>query len=34
VPGTYAGPGPIADLLAQYPRLRLIVAHLGMPEYH
>jgi predicted TIM-barrel fold metal-dependent hydrolase len=34
VPGAYTGPGPIADLLAQHPRLRLIVAHLGMSEYH
>jgi len=33
VPGRYTGPGPIADLLAHYPRLRLIIAHLGMPEY-
>jgi len=33
VPGTYTGPGPIAELLARHPRLRLIVAHLGMPEY-
>lgn len=32
-PGAYTGPGPIADLLARHPRLRLIVAHLGMPEY-
>jgi hypothetical protein len=34
VPGAFTGPGPIADLLARHPRLRLIVAHLGMPEYH
>lgn len=34
VPAAYTGPAPIADLLAQHPRLRLIVAHLGMPEYH
>ncbi len=27
------GPGPIAALLARHPRLRLVVAHLGMPEY-
>jgi len=33
VPGAYTGPGPTARLLARYPRLRLIVAHLGMPEY-
>lgn len=34
VPGAHTGPGPIADLLARHLRLRLIVAHLGMPEYH
>jgi predicted TIM-barrel fold metal-dependent hydrolase len=33
VPGNHTGPGPIAEVLARYPRLRLIVAHLGMPEY-
>ncbi|HEU4425083.1 MAG TPA: amidohydrolase family protein [Pilimelia sp.] len=33
VPGTYTGPGPISDLLAHHPRLPLIIAHLGMPEY-
>jgi predicted TIM-barrel fold metal-dependent hydrolase len=33
VPGAYTGPGPIARLLARHPRLRLVVAHLGMPEY-
>jgi uncharacterized protein len=33
VPGNHTGPGPIAKLLARFPRLRLIVAHLGMPEY-
>jgi hypothetical protein len=33
VPGAYTGPGPIAQLLARHPQLRLIVAHLGMPEY-
>jgi uncharacterized protein len=32
-PGAHTGPGPIAELLARHPRLRLIVAHLGMPEY-
>ncbi len=29
----FTGPGPIAALLARHPRLRLVVAHLGMPEY-
>jgi len=33
VRGRYTGPGPIATLLARHPSLRLIVAHLGMPEY-
>ena len=27
------GPGPVADLLARHPRLRLVVAHAGAPEY-
>ncbi|MFE7410702.1 amidohydrolase family protein [Streptomyces laurentii] len=33
VPGPHTGPGPVGTLLARHPRLRLIVAHLGMPEY-
>jgi uncharacterized protein len=33
VPGAHTGPGPIAALLARHPRLPLVVAHLGMPEY-
>ncbi|MER6688418.1 amidohydrolase family protein [Streptomyces minutiscleroticus] len=32
-PGRHTGPGPIARVLARHPRLRLVVAHLGMPEY-
>jgi predicted TIM-barrel fold metal-dependent hydrolase len=32
-PGPFTGPGPIATLLDRHPRLPLIVAHLGMPEY-
>nr|BFE78688.1 amidohydrolase family protein [Planobispora longispora] len=32
-PGRYTGPGPVGRLLARHPRLRLIVAHMGMPEY-
>ncbi|WP_051652723.1 amidohydrolase family protein [Kitasatospora cheerisanensis] len=32
-PGRFTGPGPAAQVLAAHPRLRLIVAHLGMPEY-
>ena len=33
VPGRFTGPGPVGALLARHPRLRLVVAHLGMPEY-
>jgi uncharacterized protein len=33
VPGRFTGPGPIARTLARHPALRLVVAHLGMPEY-
>ncbi|MFD8307226.1 amidohydrolase family protein [Streptomyces sp. NPDC059690] len=32
-PGTYTGPEPIARVLARHPRLRLVIAHMGMPEY-
>ncbi|EOM75300.1 amidohydrolase [Rhodococcus rhodnii] len=32
-PGRYTGPGPVADVLARHSRLRLVVAHMGMPEY-
>ncbi|MGV0806317.1 amidohydrolase family protein [Mycolicibacterium setense] len=32
-PGDFTGPEPIAGLLSRYPRLALIVAHMGMPEY-
>lgn len=32
-PGEYTGPGPVTALLGRHPRLRLIVAHMGMPEY-
>ena len=32
-PGRYTGPAPMEALLARYPRLRLVVAHLGWPEY-
>jgi predicted TIM-barrel fold metal-dependent hydrolase len=32
-PGKYTGPQPVGRLLARHPRLRLIVAHMGMPEY-
>jgi predicted TIM-barrel fold metal-dependent hydrolase len=32
-PGRHTGPGPLAAVLARFPRLRVVVAHLGMPEY-
>jgi predicted TIM-barrel fold metal-dependent hydrolase len=32
-PGAYTGPDPIAELLRRFPRLPLIIAHMGMPEY-
>ncbi len=32
-PGRHTGPAPIGRVLARHPGLRLIVAHLGMPEY-
>ncbi|MFE1546665.1 amidohydrolase family protein [Streptomyces sp. NPDC058718] len=32
-PGKYTGPGPMGRLLGRHPRLRVIVAHMGMPEY-
>lgn len=32
-PGRFTGPGPIRELLRRFPRLRLVIAHMGMPEY-
>ena len=32
-PGAHTGPAPVQELLARHPRLRLVIAHLGMPEY-
>ncbi|MFE7856131.1 amidohydrolase family protein [Streptomyces sp. NPDC057403] len=32
-PGKHTGPEPIARVLARHPRLRLVIAHMGMPEY-
>lgn len=32
-PGEHTGPEPIARVLARHPRLRLVIAHMGMPEY-
>ena len=31
--GRHTGPEPIARVLARHPRLPLVVAHMGMPEY-
>jgi hypothetical protein len=31
--GEFTGPAPIATLLERFPRLCLIIAHIGMPEY-
>jgi hypothetical protein len=33
-PGRHTGPAPVAALLRRFPRLVLVVAHLGMPEHH
>jgi len=33
VAGRFTGPGPVGKLMDRYPALRLVVAHLGMPEY-
>ncbi|MEU3459025.1 amidohydrolase family protein [Streptomyces sp. NPDC006733] len=33
VPGAFTGPGPIARVLERHPGLRLVVAHMGMPDY-
>lgn len=32
-PGKHTGPEPIGHVLARHPRLRLVVAHMGLPEY-
>lgn len=32
-PGRFTGPEPIRAVLRRHPRLQLIIAHLGMPEY-
>jgi hypothetical protein len=29
----YTGPEPVAELLSRFPRLALVIAHLGAPEY-
>ena len=33
VPTEFTGPGPVAELLTRHPRLRLVIAHAGAPEY-
>lgn len=33
VPGRHTGVEPMAEVLRRHPRLRLVVAHAGMPEY-
>jgi predicted TIM-barrel fold metal-dependent hydrolase len=32
--GTHTGPAAVLRLLGRHPSLRLVIAHLGMPEYH
>ncbi|MBF6137460.1 amidohydrolase [Nocardia otitidiscaviarum] len=32
-PGAFTGPEPMAELLRRFPRLTLIIAHMGSPEY-
>lgn len=32
-PGEFTGPRIIAEVLARHPRLTMVIAHLGMPEY-
>ena len=33
-PGEHTGPRPVAELLRRHPGLVLVIAHLGMSEYH
>ncbi|WP_344470489.1 amidohydrolase family protein [Nonomuraea monospora] len=33
VPGGFVGAGPVGAVLRRHPALRLVIAHLGMPEY-
>jgi predicted TIM-barrel fold metal-dependent hydrolase len=33
LPGAFTGPGPIGEVLRRHPRLTLVVAHAGSPEY-
>lgn len=34
IPGAHTGPEPIAEVLSRHPRLTVVVAHMGMREYH
>ncbi|MFF0451133.1 amidohydrolase family protein [Streptomyces sp. NPDC004609] len=33
MPGKHTGPEPMGRLLARHPRLRIVLAHMGLPEY-
>lgn len=33
VPGRFTGPGPFGEVLARHPGLRVVIAHLGAPEF-
>lgn len=33
IPGPFTGPGPLSEVLARHPRLTIVVAHMGSPEY-
>ncbi|GFZ85680.1 amidohydrolase family protein [Nesterenkonia alkaliphila] len=33
LPGAHTGPGAVGRLLGRFPELRLVIAHMGMPEY-
>lgn len=33
LPGRYTGPQAVANVLARFPDLKLVIAHMGMPEY-
>lgn len=32
-PGRYTGPAPVATVLDRHPDLKLVIAHMGLPEY-
>jgi uncharacterized protein len=33
MPGRFTGPAAVSDVLRRHPRLRLVIAHMGAPEY-